>query len=87
MPTFPLEMIELVKAKVQLGDFKNLPPPPATFRMMFTRPPKPSVTEELDDYVLVRRDPKTREIRGVTITNFSQYFTAKKEMKVEIPEP
>jgi uncharacterized protein YuzE len=48
--------------------------------------PKPSVTEELDDYVLVRRDPKTREIRGVTITNFSQYFIAKKEMKVEIPE-
>jgi uncharacterized protein YuzE len=49
--------------------------------------PKNSVTEELDDYVLVRRDPKTREIRGVTITNFSQYFKAKREMKVEIPEP
>ncbi len=49
--------------------------------------PKPSVTEELDDYVLVRRDPKTREVRGVTITNFSQYFKAKKEMKVEILEP
>ena len=49
--------------------------------------PKHSVTEELDDYVLVRQDPKTREIRGVTITNFSQYFKAKREMKVEIPEP
>ncbi|MBI4257327.1 MAG: DUF2283 domain-containing protein [Thaumarchaeota archaeon] len=49
--------------------------------------PKPSVTEELDDYVFVRRDPKTREIRGVTITNFSKYFKAKKEIKVEIPEP
>lgn len=49
--------------------------------------PKQSVTEELDDYVLVRRDPETREIRGVTITNFSQYFKAKKEMRVEIPEP
>ena len=49
--------------------------------------PKPSVTEELDDYVLVRRDPKTREIRGVTITNFSHYFRAKKELKVEISEP
>jgi len=48
--------------------------------------PKPSVSEELDEYVLVRRDPKTREVRGVTITNFSQYFSIKKEMKVEIPE-
>ncbi len=48
--------------------------------------PKPSVTEELDDYVLVRRDPKTREIRGVTIINFRRYFMAKNEMKVEIPE-
>jgi hypothetical protein len=41
MPAFPLETIELIKAKVQLGDFKNLPPPPATFRMMFTKPPRP----------------------------------------------
>ncbi|MBI2183435.1 MAG: DUF2283 domain-containing protein [Thaumarchaeota archaeon] len=49
--------------------------------------PKPSVTEELDDYVLVRRDPKTREVRGVTIINFSNYFKVKKEIKVEIPEP
>lgn len=49
--------------------------------------PRPSVVEELDDYVLVRRDPKTREVRGVTITNFSQYFRVKKEMKIEIPEP
>ncbi len=49
--------------------------------------PKPAVTEELDGYVLVGRDPKTREIRGVTITNFSQYFMARKEMRIEIPEP
>ncbi len=48
--------------------------------------PRPSVSEEVDDYVLVRRDPKTNKIRGVTITNFSRYFTAKKEMKVEISE-
>jgi len=48
--------------------------------------PKPSLTEELDDYVLVRRDLKTRKVRGVTITNFSQYFSMRKEMKVEIPE-
>ncbi len=48
--------------------------------------PRPSVTEELNDYVLVRRDPETGDIRGVTITNFSQYFSSRKEMKVEIPE-
>jgi uncharacterized protein YuzE len=48
--------------------------------------PRPSVSEEVDDYVLVRRDPKTNTIRGVTITNFSHYLTAKKEMKVEISE-
>ena len=48
--------------------------------------PRPSVSEEVDDYVLVRRDPKTNKIRGVTITNFSGYFNAKKEMKVEISE-
>jgi len=49
--------------------------------------PRPSVTEELDDYVLVRRDPATREVRGITITNFTQYFTPKKERKLVIPEP
>ena len=48
--------------------------------------PQPSVSEEVDDYVLVRRDPKTNEIRGVTITNFSRCFGGKKEMKVEISE-
>jgi uncharacterized protein YuzE len=48
--------------------------------------PRPSVTEELDDHVLVRRDPTTREVSGVTITNFSEYFQRKKEMKVVIPE-
>ncbi len=48
--------------------------------------PKPSVTEELNDYVLVRRDPETGDIRGVTMTNFSQYFSSRKEMKIEIPE-
>jgi uncharacterized protein YuzE len=48
--------------------------------------PKPSVTEELDDYVLVRRDPATKEVRGITITDFSRYFTLKKEMKLVISE-
>ena len=48
--------------------------------------PRPSVSEELDAHVLVRRDPKTNEVRGVTITEFSRYFASKKEMKVEISE-
>jgi uncharacterized protein YuzE len=48
--------------------------------------PLPSVSEEVDDHVLVRRDPKTNKIRGVTITSFSHYFNAKNEMKVEISE-
>ena len=47
--------------------------------------PKPSVTEELDDHVLVRRDPKTRDVTGITITSLSQYFAKKREMKLEIP--
>ena len=48
--------------------------------------PKDSITEELDDYVLVRRDPNTHELSGITITDFSHYFKKKKEMKIEIPE-
>lgn len=47
--------------------------------------PKPSVTEELDDNVLVRRDPKTHDVTGITITNLSEYFAKKREMKLEIP--
>ena len=48
--------------------------------------PRKSITEEIDDHVLVRRDPKTKEITGVTITNFNDYFSSRKEMKVEIRE-
>ncbi len=48
--------------------------------------PKPSVSEELDDHVLVRRDPKTNEVRGITITNFTEYFKHGKEMRLEIPD-
>jgi uncharacterized protein YuzE len=47
--------------------------------------PKPSVTEELDDHVLVRRDPKTRDPTGITITHLTEYFEKKREMKLGIP--
>ena len=49
--------------------------------------PRLSVTEELNDFVLVRRDPVTREITGFTITNFNEYFGSKKELKIEVTEP
>lgn len=49
--------------------------------------PKSSITEELDDYVLIRRDPQTHEITGITITNLTDYFAEKREMRLEIPTP
>jgi uncharacterized protein YuzE len=49
--------------------------------------PRPSVSEEVDDYVVIRRDPKTRKITGVTIMNFGRYFSGDKEMKVDLDAP
>lgn len=40
--------------------------------------PRKAVSEEIDPCVIVRRDPKTKEIVGITITNFSRYFETKK---------
>lgn len=47
--------------------------------------PRKAISEEIDQYVVVRRDPKTSETVGITITNFSKYFETKKQMKIEIP--
>ena len=47
--------------------------------------PRASVTEELDDCVLVRRDPKTRDVTGITIANLTDYFAKKGKMQLEIP--
>ena len=47
--------------------------------------PKKAVSEEVDPYVVVRRDPETREMVGITITNFSKYFETKKKLSIEIP--
>ena len=44
-----------------------------------------AVSEEIDPYVLVRRDPKTKEIPGITITNFTKYFEAKKQLDIKVP--
>jgi len=47
--------------------------------------PRKAISEEIDQHVVVRRDPKTSETVGITITNFSKYFETKKQMKIEIP--
>jgi uncharacterized protein YuzE len=39
--------------------------------------PRKAVSEEVDPYVVVRRDPETKEMVGITITNFSRYFEKK----------
>jgi len=47
--------------------------------------PRKAVSEEIDPYVIVRRDPKTKEMVGITITNFSKYFETKKQLSIEAP--
>ena len=47
--------------------------------------PRKAVSEEIDPYVIVRRDPKTKEMVGITITNFSKYFETKKQLSIETP--
>ena len=45
--------------------------------------PRKAISEEIDPYVIVRRDPKTKEMVGITITNFSKYFETKKQLSIE----
>jgi len=47
--------------------------------------PRKAVSEEIDPYVLVRRDPKTKEILGITITNFTKYFETQKKLNIKVP--
>lgn len=47
--------------------------------------PMKSVSEEIDPYVVVRRNPETKEILGITITNFTKYFEAKKQLSIKVP--
>jgi len=47
--------------------------------------PRKAVAEEIDPYVIVRRDPDSKEIVGITITDFSTYFEKRKDMRIEIP--
>ncbi len=51
-PLFSHETLERIKAKVQGGDFKELPPPSEIYRSMFTPPPRPDqVTMENGRYI------------------------------------
>ena len=49
--------------------------------------PRKAISEEIDPYVVVRRDPKTKEVLGITIANFAKYFEAKKQLRVKVPAP
>jgi glycosidase len=40
-PVFPAESLYILKAKVANNDFRELPPPPPTYRAMFVKPPRP----------------------------------------------
>ncbi len=40
-PIFTSETLAIIKAKVAVGDFKELPPPPTLYQGMFTEPPRP----------------------------------------------
>jgi len=52
--------------------------------MSFGKPRK-AISEEIDPYVIIRRDPETKEIVGITITNFIKYFEEKKQLSIGIP--
>jgi len=49
--------------------------------------PKVAISEEVDDDIVVRLDPKSREILGFTIINFANVFLkrfATKEKPIEL---
>lgn len=46
--------------------------------------PEKAVSEEIDAHVIVRRQPETNRIVGITIMNFSKYFKANKRLEIEM---
>ncbi len=48
------------------------------------KPSAKDLSSETEDEIVVRRDPKTREIRGLTIINFSKR-SSKRDLSVNIP--
>jgi uncharacterized protein YuzE len=57
-----------------------------TLYLSFGKPEK-AVSEKIDAHIIVRRQPQTERIIGLTILNFSKYFKAKKQLEIEITVP
>ncbi|MCC7450948.1 MAG: alpha-amylase [Anaerolineae bacterium] len=58
-PIFPPQTLDRVKAKVAEGDFTELPPPPASYRALFTPPPRPEQVYMENGRYLARLDDGT----------------------------
>ena len=53
--------------------------------MSFTSSSESQELPSLKNYVLVRRDPKSHDVTGITIANLTDYFGKKGKMQLEIP--
>lgn len=69
-PLFPPDKLGMAKYKVDRGDFKDLPPPPAAYRALFTLPPRPDqIRMENDGYIGTLDDGTRVRVPGA----FSDY--------------
>ena len=46
--------------------------------------PRKTIGEMMDDGVIVRRDPKTREVLGFTIVDFMDHFAGTKPQRIPL---
>lgn len=46
--------------------------------------PTPSITNEIEDGILIRRDIKTKKVTGVTILDYK--YRKNKKMKINLPK-
>ena len=46
--------------------------------------PRETIGEMMDDGVIVRRDPKTKEVLGFTIVDFTEHFTNSKAQRIPL---
>jgi glycosidase len=59
-PIFPPQTLDLIKHKVNAGDFANLPPPPEDYRALYTDPPHPEQVQLEDGRYIGTLDDGTR---------------------------
>ncbi len=59
-PIFPPQTLDLIKHKVNAGDFANLPPPPEDYRALYTDPPHPEQVRLEDGRYIGTLDDGTR---------------------------